>query len=155
MKQRGIEIGVVADVDRDLEDRVLPRNQTRSHGVAPSRRSAFLQEIEQAVAQSSPGGGPEPEEGVQGRREARAQGRGGGALEQRGVAERMHVDDLIADCDAAPPMMLLVGALKHREREILDREVAVGSVGAGHPAAGGRVVRVVDRDHDDLNRNRS
>ena len=61
VKQRGIEIGVVADVDRDLEDRVLPQNQTRSHGVAPSRRSAFLQEIEQAVAQSSPGGGPEPE----------------------------------------------------------------------------------------------
>jgi len=66
----------------------------------------------------------------------------------------MHVDDLIADCHAGPPVLLLACALKHREREILDWEVAVGPVGARHPAAGGRVVRVVDRDHHDLNRNR-
>jgi len=64
VKQRGIKIGVVADVDGDLEDRVVSRNQTRSHDVALSRWSPFLEEIEQAVAQSSPGGRPEPEKGV-------------------------------------------------------------------------------------------
>ncbi len=76
------------------------------------------------------------------------------AVEERGGVERLQINDLVADSDAAAPTPLLPGPLEDREREVLNREVAVELVRGGQPTTGRRVMGVVDGDHDDLNRKR-
>ena len=73
-----------------------------------------------------------------------------GAIDRR-AGEIQH---LIADGDADAPRLPAAGAAEAPVRQILEREIRVGTVGRFDPAAQCRVVRAVERDHAALSRRR-
>src|SRR5690606_27543162 len=77
-------------------------------------------------------------------------GHGGLAGEVPAGVRAADVEDLVADRDAAPERLVRARAPEHRERQVLQREVAALGLGGGHPAAGGRIVRLVQSDHPRL-----
>src|SRR5690606_26253379 len=60
------------------------------------------------------------------------------------------VEDPVADRDAAAERLVRARSPEDAEGEVLDGEVAALGLGGGHPAAGGRIVRLVESDHPRL-----
>ncbi len=119
VKDRGVEIGVVADFDRHQKGALVDRMKPfpgRIGVVGPQRAADRKTEL---------GAGPAPQ---------RHQ------LIQRCVAG--HVQDLIADPDSRPWRGRAVAV--DAEGKILDRKVRVGSVGRFHPTLQRRIVRFIE-----------
>jgi hypothetical protein len=122
MVDADIEIGVIADAERQVQRAIGERVQAR--GGVHARRIAGEQR-EERVAQGQPVGGGQGEQRVEhgvGKRLAHRFGQHG--------RERGEIEHVIADRGADARR---AAGRKHPERQVLHREIGV-RVGAGHPA---------------------
>jgi hypothetical protein len=103
-----------------------------------------FQQCEQAVAQRLPGLRAHREKVVQHRLRAGRRSLGSQALQAGAVAHSSEVDELVADRDATAEGFVRTPTAEHRERQVLDREVAAGRVRRGEPTAARGVVGVVE-----------
>ena len=129
---RGEKIGVVADAGRQCHPGIGLRHQH-----AAQRRLVFTaaaQRPRQGQPQGAPGGTARAHEGIefcalqQGRRLF------GRALEDVSVECRVQIKNLIANGDTDPHRRCPAFAAERTVGQILDREVATGSVGRAYPA---------------------
>src|SRR6185437_15705117 len=75
---------------------------------------------------------------------------GGRGLPRRLVDERRdrrHVEDLVTDCDADRRLGRAAARAKDAERQVLDREIGVGRIGARDPTPTGGIMCFVQRVH--------
>jgi hypothetical protein len=128
-----VEIGVVADAERQVQraigDRVQAGQHAQAHRVAGQQR-------EERVAQGEPVGRGQGEQRVE---HGFGQSRGH-RLRQPG-GKFGEIEHVIADRGA--DARCAAAGRKHPERQVLHREIGV-RVGAGHPACRRRVVGMVD-----------
>ncbi len=137
MVYAGVEIGVVADMGRHVEDAVRRLVQERGPLVRAVRKQGGGR-----VAQRRAGPRAECQEGIEGRPRAEMARRLRLVVEQPGIVQRTEVEDVVPDRDPAPGRARK--RAEHAERQVLDWEVGV-SVAARHPGAERRVVGVVER----------
>jgi hypothetical protein len=147
MVDRGVEVGVVADARRQAVAGSGLRHQAGAQLGLLLGTGGVQQQCEQRMAQAAPGIRAQEHEGVQrvlrrhlamGARHALQQGSPGG--------QRRQIDDLVANGHAAAQRVLVGPVAELGKRQVLDRELGV-AVGRGQPAAGRRVVGVVERVH--------
>ncbi len=143
MEDRGVEIGVVADLDRRQQlgpglggqvrpNRVLPRWIGQQPAQPPAQRARCVRAR-----------GHQPVEPV---RAARRRGVARCAVEQ--VPRAGHVQDQLADGHADPRRP--VRRPEDPERKVLDRERRARRIGAGEPAPQLGVVGLVEAGHPGL-----
>jgi hypothetical protein len=146
MVDRGVEIGVVADARRQAKAGSGLRHQAGPQLGLLLGTGGVQQQCEQRMAQAAPGIRAQEHEGVQRvlRRHLAMGARH--ALQQGSRGQRRQVDDLVANGHAAAQRVLVGPVAELGKRKVLDRELGV-AVGRGQPAAGRRVVGVVERVH--------
>ncbi len=132
VKDRGEEIGEVADPDRKQQFGIFDRRQVGLDRRAPLRRSR-AQQPRQFGAQRGPGRGATLHQRVEMRRRAGGRGARGHAVHE--IGDRRDVENFRADGDADAWRRIVPAPPEHRIGQILDREIAVRHIGARDEAA--------------------
>ncbi len=142
VKDRGEEIGEVADPHRQHELDLRERRELPCDVVTPRR--IVPQQARQAGPQRGPGLRPALHQRVEVRRRAGGRCSRGGAVEEAGA--RRDVEDLVTDGDA--DARVLARLSEYRIGQVLDREVAIRRIGARHEAAQCGIVSFIEVHRD-------
>ena len=141
---RGVEVGVVADFDGQVQDGVGQRHE----GLRLGPRRVGAEDGADRAPQAGERGRAQGQQGVENSRFAGGLDDRGRGVQETELAAAAKVQHLVADGHADARGLGAPAAAEDAQGQVLDGEVAAGVVGADHPASQARVVRVVDRtDH--------
>lgn len=144
VKNRGEEIGKIADLRRHRELCFAKRRQMARDAAAPLGRAALVaQQARQPKTQGPPSAGPAFHQRIEIGRRA---GRGGmpGPVAVHQVGDGRNVEHNVADRNPDPRRRAAAAPPEHPIGEILDREIAIGCVGGGEKASKRRIVSFVN-----------